>query len=225
MSAAACAAGVERPELAASTLERCRAAIERGDRDEALRLTQAMHDEWRPLHDLYVEMSGLFCTYLRDRLGEAAVEDAWRFIGERLWKPILMQIRETGSTALLVEVYAQFLRAHGHRFSVVEDDEKTTFILHFCASGGMLMRDGKNEDSTRHALDIAVMKTPGPHTFGRPLSAYCVHTPLWMDVMPREWGWDVFESSFGRQFDDDGRPVDEPCVTHIYKRPRPAREA
>ena len=37
----------------------------------------------------------------------------------------------------------------------VEDDEKTTFVLHYCASGGMLMRDGKNEDSRRHPLDIA----------------------------------------------------------------------
>lgn len=222
MSAPGSAAAVERPELAATPLERCEAAIARGDGDETLRQARAIAEEWRPLHDLYVEMSGLFCTWIRDRSGEDAVEEVWRFIGERLWKPVLMQARDSGSTALLVQIYAQFLRAHGHRFSVVEDDEKTSFILHYCASGGMLMRDGKNEDSARHAIDIAVLKQPAPRTFGRALSAYCVHTPLWMDIMPREWGWDVFESSFGRQFDADGRPVDEPCVTHIYKRPRPA---
>lgn len=225
MSADIPAQAVERPDLAATALDKCQAAIARGDRDEALRQARAIRDEWRPLHDLYVEMSGLFCTFIRDRLGEDAVEDAWRFIGERLWKPVLMQARESGSTALLVQIYAQFLRAHGHRFTVVEDDEKTTFILHYCASGGMLMRDGKNEDSGRHPIDIAVLKQPAPRTFGRALSAYCVHTPLWMDIMPREWGWDVFESSFGRQFDEAGRPVDEPCVTRIYKLPRSARRA
>ncbi|MCK0509058.1 hypothetical protein [Aromatoleum anaerobium] len=225
MSRPASEVAIERHELAVTALDKCQAAIRNGDREEALKQCRAIQDEWRPLHDLYVEMSGLFCTYIRDRLGEDAVEDVWRFVGEQVWKPILMQARESGSTALLVEMYAQFLRAHGHRFTVVEDDEKTTFILHFCASGGMLMRDGKNEGSARHPINIAVLKQPAPRTFGRTLSAYCVHTPLWMDILPREWGWDVFESSFGRQFDDDGQPVDEPCVTRIYKQPRPARRA
>lgn len=214
-----------RPDLSVTAAERCAAAIDGGDKAEALRLLAAVGDEWRPLHDLYVEMSGLFATFIRDRLGELAVEEVWRFIGERLWKPLLMQIRETGDTVLLVQVYASFLRAHGHRFDVLEDDEKTTFVLHYCASGGMLMRDGKNEDSRRHPIDIAVIEKRADWTFDRPLSAYCVHTPLWMDILPREWGWDVFESRFGRQFDADGRPVDEPCVTMIYKKPRARQEA
>lgn len=210
----------ERSELTATPLEKCKTAIERGDKEEALKQAQAIWDEWRPLHDLYVDMSGLFCTYIRDHLGEKAVEDAWRFIGEQIWKPVLMQMKQTGSTDLLVQVYAQFLRAHGHRFTVVEDNEKTSFVMHYCASGGMLMRDGKNEDSTRHPVNIAVVKTEADWTFDRPLSAYCVHTPLWMDIMPREWGWDVFKSTFGRQFDEKGNPVDEPCVAMIYKKPR-----
>ncbi|MFA7281189.1 MAG: hypothetical protein WC100_13970 [Sterolibacterium sp.] len=210
----------ERPELVVTALEKCQAAIESGDKAEAQKQAQAIWDEWRPLHDLYVDMSGLFCTFIRDKLGDKAVEEAWRFIGEQIWKPVLMQMKATGSTDLLVQVYAQFLRAHGHRFTVIEDDEKTSFVMHYCASGGMLMRDGKNEDSKRSQVNIAVMKTKADWTFNRPLSAYCVHTPLWMDIMPREWGWDVFESTFGRQFDDAGNPVDEPCVAMIYRRPR-----
>jgi hypothetical protein len=209
----------ERPELVVTALEKCQAAIERGDKAEAQKQAQAIWDEWRPLHDMYVDMSGLFCTFIRDKLGDKAVEEAWRFIGEQIWKPVLMQMKATGSTDLLVQVYAQFLRAHGHRFTVIEDDEKTSFVMHYCA-GGMLMRDGKNEDSKRSPVNIAVMKTKADWTFNRPLSAYCVHTPLWMDIMPREWGWDVFESTFGRQFDDAGNPVDEPCVAMIYRQPR-----
>lgn len=220
MNAPASAGAIGRPELALTALEKCKTAIGLGDRDEALRQAQAIWDEWRPLHDLYVDMSGLFCTFIRDRMGENAVEEAWRFIGERVWKPVLMQIRDSGSTDLLVQVYAGFLRAHGHRFTVVEDEEKTSFIMHFCASGGMLMRDGKNEDSSRHPVNIAVVKTRADWTFNRPLSAYCVHTPLWMGIMPKEWGWDVFESTFGRQFDENGQPVDEPCVAMIYRKPR-----
>ncbi|MCX7177623.1 MAG: hypothetical protein NTX56_02290 [Proteobacteria bacterium] len=212
--------GKERPELSVTALEKCQAAIDHGDKAEARKQAQAIWDEWRPLHDMYVDMSGLFCTFIRDRLGDQAVEDAWRFIGEQIWKPVLMQMKATGSTELLVVVYAQFLRAHGHRFTVIEDDEKTSFVMHYCASGGMLMRDGKNEDSKRSTINIAVMKTKADWTFDRSLSSYCVHTPLWMDIMPREWGWDVFKSTFGRQFDDDGKPVDEPCVAMIYRQPQ-----
>ena len=209
-----------RPDLSETPLERCKRAIEAGDQQAALREAQAIWDEGRPLHDLYVDMTGLLVTFIRDRLGEPAVEEAWRFVGEQVWKPLLMQLKEAGSTKPLVEAYAGFLRAHGHRFTVEEDDEKTSFIMHFCASGGMLMRDGKNEDSDRHPTNIAVIETKADWTFNRRLSAYCVHTPLWMDMMPREWGWDVFESTFGRQFDDQGNPVDEPCVARIYHRPR-----
>jgi len=209
-----------RPDLSETPLERCQRAIQAGDKETALREAQAIWDEWRPLHDLYVDMTGLLVTFIRDELGEEAVEKAWRYVGEQVWKPLLMQMKESGSTKPLIEAYAQFLRAHGHRFTVEEDEEKTSFIMHYCASGGMLMRDGKNEDSDRHPLNIAVMKTRADWTFNRALSAYCVHTPLWMDIMPREWGWDVFESTFGRQFDDDGKPVDEPCVARIYHQPR-----
>ncbi len=209
-----------RPELSVTPLERCLKAIEHGDRELAAREAQAIWDEWRPLHDMYVEMAGLFATYVRDKLGEAAVEDAWRVIGEKLWKPVLMHFKETGSTKLLVEVYAQFLRAHGHDFAVESDQEKTTFTMKYCASGGMLMRDGKNEGCGRHPLDVGVMNTRADWTFNRALSAYCVHTPLWMDIMPREWGWDVFKSTFGRQFDDDGKAVNEPCIAVIYHEPQ-----
>jgi methylmalonyl-CoA mutase C-terminal domain/subunit len=209
-----------RPELIVTPLEKCRKAIELGDKATALKEAQAIRDEWRPLHDMYVEMAGLLATYVRDKLGDKAVADAWRFVGESLWKPILMQFKETGSTRQLVEVYAQFLRAHGHDFTVAVDEEKTTFTMKYCASGGMLMRDGKNEDSSRNPTNIAVMKTNADWTFNRNLSAYCVHTPLWMDILPREWGWDVFKSTFGRQFDEDGRPVNEPCVAVIYHEPQ-----
>ena len=214
------AEGKIRRDLMTTALDRCKAAIEAGDKAEALKQAQAIRDEWRPLHDLYVELSGLLATFIRDRLGDRAVEEAWRFVGEQTWKPFLMQMKATGSTELLTTIYAQFLRAHGHRFTAMEDDEKVSFIMHFCASGGMLMRDGKNEDSVRHPINIAVTKEQADWTFHRPLSAYCVHTPLWMDIQPREWGWDVFKSTFGRQFDEQGRAVDEPCVANIYKQPR-----
>lgn len=106
-----------RQDLMTTALDKCKAAIEAGDKEEALKQAQAIWDEWRPLHDLYVDLSGLLATYIRDHLGDKAVEEAWRFVGEQTWKPFLMQMKATGSTELLTSIYAQFLRAHGHRFT------------------------------------------------------------------------------------------------------------
>lgn len=209
-----------RTDMMETPLERCKKAIEAGDKETALAAAQTIWDESRPLHDLYVQMSGLFCTYIRDHCGEAAVEEVWRGIGEQLWKPVLLGLRDNANTAVFADVYAMFLRAHGHTFTVIEDDEKYTFRMDFCASGGMLMRDGHNEDSDRSPVNIAVTKTKADWTFNEPISTYCVHSPLWMDIQPREWGWDVMKSTFGRQFDDQGNPIDDPCVAMIYKEPQ-----
>ncbi|AGL00666.1 hypothetical protein [Desulfoscipio gibsoniae] len=196
-------------------------AINRGNQENALVFTRQIWEEGRPLHDLYGDMAGLFCTYIADKLGEEAVEDAWRFVGEQLWRPLLMYIKDNGGTKALVDIYAAFLRSHGHDFYVEQDDEKTVFVMKYCASGGRMIKEGKNDNSNRHSVNIGTTRKKYPWGFNMEgLSYYCVHTPLWMDILPREWGWDVFKSEFGRQFDELGNPVDEPCKATIYHKPR-----
>lgn len=195
-------------------------ALDEGNLEKARKYACEIWEEGRPLHDLYGDMVGLLCTFIANKLGEEAVEEAWRYVGEQIWKPILMQLKEVGTEAL-VEAYASFLRAHGHDFYVEEDEEKTVFVMKYCASGGRLIKEGKNDDSNRSPVNIGTTKKAYPWSFNmKGLSYYCVHTPLWMDILPREWGWDVFKSEFGRQFDADGNSVDEPCKAFIYKKPR-----
>jgi hypothetical protein len=99
------------------------------------------------------------------------------------------------------------LRAHGHDFAV-EVDGKTTFTMKYCASGGMLMRDGKNErlpapshqyrgDEDNRRLDV------------QPQSFCVLRTyTLWMDIL-RANGAGMCSSQLGRQFDEHGRPVND----------------
>jgi len=212
---------MQREDLSKHPLEKTIEAIQQGKKDEAIALARQIWEEGRPLHDLYGDMSGLLCTYIAEKLGEEAVNDAWRYVGEQLWKPLLLHIKENGGTELLVEIYAAFLRAHGHDFYVEQDEEKTVFVMKYCASGGRLIKEGKNEDSNRYPVNIGVTKKAYPWSFNMSgLSYYCVHTPLWMDLLPREWGWDVFKSEFGRQFDENGNPVNEPCKAIIFKAPQ-----
>jgi len=212
---------MQRKDLSITPLEKTIEAIQQGKKDEAIALARQIWEEGRPLHDLYGDMAGLLCTYIADKLGEEAVEDAWRYVADQLWKPGILQSKESGNTEQLVLDYAATLRAHGHDFYVEQDDEKTVFVMKCCGSGGRQIKEGKNEDSDRSPVNIGITKKAYPWSFNmKGLSYYCVHTPLWMDMLPREWGWDVFKSEFGRQFDADGNPVDEPCKAIIYKKPR-----
>jgi hypothetical protein len=209
-----------RHDLMQTPLQRCREAIEAGDKEAALQAVQQVWDEGRPPHDFMVETFAALFTFIRDNLGEDAVRDAWREAGEQVWRPVVAQLKELGDPEAIAQMFAGFLRAHGHVFTVLEDEEKYQFIYHFCGTGGLLIREGMNEDSSRHSLNFGVLSTEADWTFHRRLPVYCVNTPVWFDMLPREWGWDVFEARFGCQFDAEGKPVDDPCSVTLYKKPR-----
>lgn len=207
-----------REDLAKHPLDKTLEAIDRGDQQLAKKYAQEIWDEGRPLHDLYGDMCALFCTYIADRLGEEAVEEVWRMIGNELWKPVLMQVKENGGTAALVEVYASFLRAHGYKFYAEEDNEKVVFYADYCGSGGRMMMEGKIEGNPAHSVNMGATKKPYKWSCNREnFPYYCVHTPLWMDMMPREWGWDVFKSEDGYNGLCCGK-------TTIYKEPQSQNE-
>ena len=51
-------------------------------------------EEERPIHDLYGDMCASFLTFIADKLGEDAVEEAWRYVADDVWKPVLMAFKE-----------------------------------------------------------------------------------------------------------------------------------
>lgn len=203
-----------REDLAKHPLEKTLEAIDRGEAELAKKHAREIWDEGRPLHDLYGDMCALFCTYIAEKLGEEAVEEVWRMIGEQLWKPVLMQAKENGGTAALIEIYASFLRAHGYKFHAEEDQEKVVFYSDYCPSGGRMIEEGKIAGDPAHTVNMGATKKAHAWSCNREnFPYYCVHTPLWMDIMPREWGWDVFKSEDGHNGLCCGK-------TTIYKEPQ-----
>ena len=199
--------------------DRAKAAIQAGRTEEALQAVDAIWEEGRPIHDLYGDMSAVFLDYIKEKLGEDAVEEAWRYVGEKLWRPVLESYRDK-DPALLAEIYAMFLRSHGYDFTCEEDDEKFQFFLHYCPSGGRMLQEGKAETSARHPTALGVTKRPHAWSFNqKDVLYYCGHTKLWFDTQPREWGMDVFQSEYG-EFNDKGEVVGRPCAVTIYKQPR-----
>jgi hypothetical protein len=197
---------------------RAKEAIEAGRKEEALKAVDEIWAEGRPIHDLYGDMAAVFLDFINEKLGEEAVEEAWRYVGEKVWRPVLEGYRDKPET--LAATYAMFLRSHGYDFTCEEDEEKFTFLLHYCPSGGRMLQEGKAETSTRHPLNFGVTKKERPWGFNQKgVLYYCGHTQLWFDTQPREWGINLFTARYG-EFNEKGEVVGRPCVVTIHKKPR-----
>jgi hypothetical protein len=199
--------------------DRTIAAIREGRSEDAIGGVEDIWAEGRPIHDLYGDMSATFLDFIHDELGEEGVEKAWRYLGEKLWRPIFSELAEAGAE-VLASTYAMFLRSHGYDFRVEEDDEKYTFYLDYCPSGQRLMMEGKLEGDDRHPMSHGVSKKPHPWTFGQTgVPYYCGHTELWFNTQPKEWGLPMMQTRFG-EFDSEGRVKGTPCMTWIFKQPQ-----
>jgi len=192
-------------------------AIKEGRIADALAGVDAIWAEGRPIHDFYGDMCATFCDFIASELGEEGVERAWRYLGEKLWKPVFTEAAKAGGEAL-AGLYAMFLRSHGYEFRVEEDDNQYTFYLDYCPSGQRLMMEGKLEGDARHPMNHGVSKKPHAWTFGKKgVPYYCGHTELWFNTMPREWGLPIMSGRYG-DFDGAGHVTGLPCMTFIRKR-------
>jgi hypothetical protein len=209
-----------RPEWTTMARDLAVDAINSGDRGAALKAVDGLLQEALPIHDFYGDMSATFCDFIKEELGEAGVERAWRYLGEKLWRPVFEQVIKSGGAVALAEVYAMFLRSHRYKFRVEEDAEKITFYLDYCPSGQRLMLEGKLKGDPRHPLQHGVTEKPQAWTFGKAgVPYYCGHTSLWFDVMPREWGLPFMSGRYG-DFDSEGHVSGTPCMTFFWKQPR-----
>lgn len=75
-------------EMSRPTMDRAQEAIDRGDSEAARRLCEEMKHESQFMHDLLVDGLAGLISFVHERLGDAGVEEAWRFSLERSWRPI-----------------------------------------------------------------------------------------------------------------------------------------
>jgi hypothetical protein len=192
-------------------------AIKEGRMQDAIAGVDAIWAEGRQIHDFYGDMCATFCDFIAEELGEAGVERAWRYLGEKLWRPVFTQAAAAGAEQL-AGLYAMFLRSHGYDFRVEEDDSKYTFYLDYCPSGQRMMVEGKLEGDQRHPMNHGVSKKPHAWTFNKAgVPYYCGHTELWFNSMPKEWGLPMMSGQYG-DFDGQGRVTGTPCMTFISKK-------
>ncbi len=203
-------------------LTRVRAALAAGDDAAALAALDEIPAEEQPIHDLYGDQTASLLTFIAKRLGEQGVEEAWRYVAEDVWRPVLAQYAADGDTAALAARFAEFLRSHRYRFTAWEDDERWSFEVQWCTSGERMLAEGKVRgaagDPAGHRR-FGATETAHPWSFDwAGLPYYDVHAALWMRILPREWGWDVIDCEYGI------KPGGWFAVTayHVYKEPRSA---
>jgi hypothetical protein len=189
--------------------EQAKAALARGEVEEADRLIDTAVERWRSLQDYSINWITSLLTFIGEELGEEAVERALRKTGEEFVRP-----RRTGDVEwgdLPAEVRAKVIvRAMVANFGhceVTEDDEK--FVLSFrCGSGGRLIDQGAYEGE--HAY-LTLTERAG-RTFQRDaLPVYCAHCSVNNEIQPVEWGGTPTSIEYPPE-----RPG-EPCVHHVYK--------
>lgn len=199
-------------------------SIESGNNETASAAAKKLWNEWMELHDSEVELMQVFLNFVGAELGEDAIEDVLRYLGEALWLPQIPELSKPENHEALVAVQAAAHRGHGSDFHVEQDEEKSVFVVKCCGSGGVMMKEGKFEDAGRHPLRGCITKNAYPWSFEQKgVSYYCAHCAVWFDsrYMPKEWqAPSIFSQEYNLQFDKDGEPTGKVCKHIFYRKPR-----
>lgn len=184
-------------------------AIKTGKTEEALKYLNDVYEQCHALHDGYCNSMSLFQGILAmvkgvkwfKTLTRTRIFEAYRPKFER-WKDMSPEQR--------VEEICNMHRGHYSEFHVEEDDERFIVAITGCNAGGRLIRDGIAKRQN------ALTEKAYPWSFNRAgFPYYCVHAYFFNELW-RELGIKV-EIQWGKQYDDKGNPIEEPCKYIIYK--------
>ena len=184
-------------------------AIKAGKTEEALSYLNGVYEQFHALHDAYSNdvsmLEGALAQSRGDRWYEAFErKKVFGLLGPKYQRYRGMSVEQR------VEAICNSMRAHYSEFHVEEDESKFVVVITGCGAGGRLVRDGvaKRQD--------AITKKAYPWVFNRAgFPYYCVHA-YFMNELFKEIGLKI-EVEYGRQYDDKGNKIDEPCKYLVYK--------
>ncbi len=176
------------------------------EEDEAVTRSRRLRTEALALHDgLMSRVTALFSILYERHDG-----DALNWVLSRVMRPEAMDPDGTLPFREKVENIMMFTRSHLLPFTVVEDEEKVTFMPDPCPSGARLIRAGHYESPRNNAI----VKERGALTYGRKeLPIYCCHEPAMELSSAQRTGIPLF-------IVDPPEDVGiSPCKVYVYKRP------
>ncbi|HEY97066.1 MAG TPA: hypothetical protein G4O16_02665 [Dehalococcoidia bacterium] len=197
----------ELKEMGRRTLDVLIEAIDAGYKEKAKELAQRMYKEFNYLHDGYFTWVTGLQTYIYEKLGVDAVEEAERFAHTIESKIAFIPSGKTDFRERVIDMLGG-LRGHLQPIEIKEDDEKVTLTMKPCGSGKRLIQKGGYE------AGLARVREPHRITWGmKDFPLYCVHCPV-MEALGIESTGDF---AFCRFVSD---PVgEEDCQFVFYKDP------
>ena len=123
----------ELKEMGTRTLDLVLEAIDTGNKEKARELAQRMYREFNYLHDGYgIWVTGLQ-TYIYQKYGIGALEEAER-MAHTIEAKIVFKPSETTDFRSRVEHLVSGLRGHLQPITIEEDDEKVSITMKPCGS-------------------------------------------------------------------------------------------
>jgi len=187
-------------------------AIDAGDLDRAKYLAQRMHRECLAMHDGLIDWITALLSFVGCRYGDEALHQALRE-GCRAWVEPLTETFAHADVGHRAVMMTKVLRGHMMPIRIEEDDEKFTFVMEPCGSGGRLVLEGKYEPPQ----DFLKIKNAQPMSFGRRnFPVYCAHHHF-EELLPQELvGYPLFITDPAKNLGS------EPCRIYLYKDPEAA---
>ena len=184
-------------------------AIKEGKTEQALSYLNDVYKQFHALHDAYSNHISLLERTLAKTQGDEWYEAFERKTIVESFRPKYERYKNM-SAEQQVEAICNSMRAHYSEFHVEEDVSKLVVVITGCGAGGRLIRDGtaKRQD--------AITEKAYPWSFNRVgFPYYCAHA-YFLNELFKELGLKI-KIEYGRQYDDKGNKIDEPCKYIVYK--------
>ncbi len=199
-----------RDDLLQGPKEKAVEALNQDEKTEALKYIHELYEEFRPLHDRYVEIVNSLLTFIGKKLGEEAVAEATQYYVGQTATSMFTRMK-TLNHEQLVSALVDLHRKHYNGFYVEENDEKTVITVLECNVGARLLKDRivtqQEGGLTKKAWHWSFNRAGVPY--------YCIHAHVFNNIFKRLGVPVVVE--WGKQYDDKGKTTGEPCRYIIRK--------
>ncbi|GJQ20161.1 MAG: hypothetical protein HBSIN02_05160 [Bacteroidia bacterium] len=208
----------EPSEVGVSTLHQAYAAMDRGDLAEAKRIVEYARLEWQVVHDMYVNWSWSFFTYIANTYGEEELEKAMRAVLGSYYKARYDKVMASDVKTQL-QLTVEGLRGHlmgrdrQGEIEVTEEADRYVLRLDPCGSGGVARQRVESGLEQRPDL-FGFSRKAGPLTWGKErVCYYCAHCSMVNEVLAIEnYGHPMRITEYPEKAEDA-------CVWYIYKDP------
>ena len=198
---------IRRDDLVMGPREKAIAAVEAGDKEEALKQIEALHMLFKPLHDRYCEWINYLFTYIAENLGEEHVGIAMKGTFDAVYGKLFAAGGKMPKRTpeQMISGMAQGHLVHHSDIYVEEDDEKYVLYVKHCGSGSTVQKNYTDKGRTSKGYPWSA-DTKG-------MCYYCCHEPCWMGggFTDKEY------MTYANQYDENGEPTGL-CCTYVVKK-------